>query len=152
VKARGFSETVYGALISLNGLLVVLLELPITTYIQRFNPKRMMAFGYSVVGLGFLLIGFATTIPLFVAAIAVFTVGEVLSMPVSIAQIANLAPPNLRGRYMGTFSFTFAFALMIGPAAGMSLFGVNPLLFWLVGGFLGLCAAFIAIGGKPTTM
>jgi MFS family permease len=147
VVARGFSESVYGALISLNGLMVVFLELPLTTYIQRFNARRTMALGYAVVGLGFVLIGFATTIPMFIAAIAIFTVGEVLSMPVSIAQIANLAPPQLRGRYMGTFGFTFAIALMIGPAAGMALFGVNPILFWVIGGFLGLCATLITLSG-----
>jgi MFS family permease len=145
VTARGFSPAVYGGIISLNGLLVVILELPVSSFIQRFNLRRMMAIGYTVAGLGFLLIGLAPTIPLFVVAITIFTLGEVMSMPVSVAHIANLAPENMRGRYMGTFGFTWAFALMCGPAAGMALFAVRPLYLWVAGAMLGLTAGLIIL-------
>ena len=145
VTARGFSPAVYGGIISLNGLLVVILELPVSSFVQRFDLRRMMAIGYGIAGLGFFLIGLAPTIPLFVVAITIFTLGEVMSMPVSVAHIANLAPPNMRGRYMGTFGFTWALALMCGPAAGMALFAAKPLLLWIAGAVLGMVAGIIIL-------
>jgi MFS family permease len=145
VTARGFSEATYGALISLNGVFVVLFELPLTRITQRFPSKPVMAVGYVLIGVGFALNAFASTIPAFVVAMSIFTLGEIVAMPVSTAYIANLAPENLRGRYMGTFGFTWSLALMFGPAAGMALFGVSPLALWLCCGAFGLIAAAIIL-------
>jgi len=148
VTARGFSAVTYGGLISLNGLFVVLFELPITSFTRRFNPKSVMALGYAVVGVGFVLFGVASTIPLFVLALVFFTLGEVLAMPVAIGYISNLAPEDLRGRYMGMFGLTWSLSLVFGPAAGMALFGVSPLLLWVVGGLIGFIACGITLAGR----
>jgi MFS family permease len=145
VTARGFSASTYGVLISLNGLLVVLFELPLTRFTQRFASRRVMALGYLLIGFGFSLNAFASTIFAFAMAMAVFTLGEIISMPVSTAYIADLAPAHLRGRYMGAFGFTWSLALMFGPSAGMALFGANPAALWVGCGILGLLAAAIIL-------
>ena len=66
-------------------------------------------------------------------------------MPVTSAYIADLAPASLRGRYMGTFGFSWSLALTIGPAAGMALFAVNPLLVWISCGVCGVLAAAVIL-------
>src|SRR5437899_2150820 len=145
VTARGFSEATYGALISVNGLLVVLFELRLTGVTQRFQPHQVMALGFVLIGLGFSLNAFAVTIPAFVVAMSIFTLGEIISMPVSIGYVSNLAPEHLRGRYMGSLGFTFSLAMMFGPATGMALFSISPLAMWLCCGALGLIAAAIIL-------
>ena len=125
VTARGFSEATYGALISFNGFLVVLFELPLTGITQRFRPRQVMALGFLLIGFGFSLNAFALTIPAFLLAMSIFTLGEIISMPVSIAYVSNLAPEHFRGRYMGALSLTFSLAMMFGPAAGMAIFSTQ---------------------------
>ena len=53
VTGQGFSAATYGALISCNGIMIVLCELPLTTITQRFPPRRVMAVGYLLIGCGF---------------------------------------------------------------------------------------------------
>jgi len=145
VTAHGFSNSIYGALVSLNGLLVVLFELPLTGLTRRFPARRVIAVGYLLIGLGFSLNAFASSILAFAFAMTIFTLGEMIAMPVSSAYIADLAPAHLRGRYMGTFAFSWSIALMIGPSAGMALFGVSPFALWTACGVLGLISATIIL-------
>jgi MFS family permease len=148
VTGHGFSPATYGALISFNGVLVVLCELPLTTFTQRMPARRMMALGYVLIGVGFALNAFAQTVPAFVLVMFVFTLGEMVSMPVSSAYVADLAPPALRGRYMGIVGFTWSSALICGPSLGMTLFAHSPFVLWLSCGALGLLAALIIVSGR----
>ena len=145
VTANGFSAATYGALISLNGVLVVLFELPLTTITQRFPARWVMATGYLFVGAGSALNAFAHNVPALAGAIIIFTVGEMISMPVSTAYVADLAPAHLRGRYMGLFGFTWALALMCGPWLGMLVFGHSPFTLWIACGALGGVSALIVL-------
>ena len=148
VTALGFSPATYGALISLNGVLVVLLELPLTTVTQRFPPRRAIALGYLLIGVGFGFNAFAHTIPALAGAMLIFTLGEMCAMPVASAYIADLSPIHLRGRYTGMIGLTWAFALVCGPNLGLALFSISPTATWLTCGALGLLAAVI-ISLKP---
>lgn len=143
VTGLGFSAATYGALISLNGALVVLCELPLTTITRRFAARNVMAAGYLLVGIGFALILLAHTVPALTGCMIVFTLGEMVAMPVSSAYITGLAPMHLRGRYMGAFGLTWACGLIVGPAMGMKLFAFDPSALWLGCGALGLIAAAI---------
>lgn len=148
VTQQGFSGKVYGALISFNGVLVVLCELPLTTITQRFPARRVMALGYILIGVGFAMSAFARTVPTLAMVVLVFTLGEMTTMPVASAYIADLAPAQFRGRYMGVSGLTWATAFILGPILGMAVFGINPMLLWISCGVLGLVAAGIILAGK----
>jgi MFS family permease len=152
VLHAGFSPKVYGLLLSMNGALIVLMELPLTTITQRFPARSVIAFGYLVIGLGFAAGVWAKTIPGFALCIAIFTFGEMCAMPVASALVAGLAPPQLRGRYMGTYGLTWTLAQVIAPGLGMGLFALNPSLFWLVGGAIGVLSAAVAFGARATVV
>jgi MFS family permease len=139
---------VYGVLISGNGVLVVLFELPLTRVTSRLPPRRILAVGYVLLGLGFAMNAFANTIPLLILVVITFTFGEMVCMPVSAAYTANLAPAEMRGRYMGVYGFSWAAAIVCGPVIGMTLFSIDPALLWTLCGVLGLVAAII-ISLKP---
>ncbi len=141
----GFSTATYGALLSLNGAIVVLFELPLTTVTRRFAAPRVIAFGFLLAGFGFALLGLARSIPALVACMAVFTLGEMLSMPTASAYVADLAPPSMRGRYMGAYGLTWTVALVVGPALGMSLLAAGPSVLWLACAALGGLAAAFAL-------
>jgi len=103
VTTLGFSDATYGALLSLNGLLVVLFELPLTTRSRRFPSRPVMAVGYLLMGAGLVLNAAFHRLPALVIGMAVFTLGEMIFAPVAIAYVASLAPPRMRGRYMGAW-------------------------------------------------
>lgn len=152
VTGKGFSAATYGALISCNGVMVVLCELPLTTFTQRFAPRQVMAVGYVLIGIGFGLIAIANTVPLLLLVIIVFTLGEMVTMPVASAYVANLAPPHLRGRYLGIVGLSWGIAMVCGPLTGMCLINTHPQALWIGCGSLGLLAAImISIGRDRET-
>jgi MFS family permease len=148
VTHLGFSTAVYGAVISLNGALVVLIELPLTVVTRKFAARRVMAVGYTLCGVGFALNAFAHTISALVVCMVIFTLGEVITMPTASAYLANLAPPEMRGRYMGVSGLTWALALIIGPGLGMKIFTLHPNTYWIACAALGLFAAAIISGSN----
>jgi MFS family permease len=150
VTHLGYSAATYGAIISLNGLLVVFCELPLTTITRRFPARRIMAAGYLLAGTGFVLNAFAHTVAWLAFCMVVFTLGEMVAMPVSSAYVADLAPPNMRGRYMGAFGLTWAMALIFGPGLGMRLLDFGPTVLWMGCGALGAVAAAIILGTVRT--
>jgi MFS family permease len=148
VTRNGHPESTYGAILSLNGVLVVCFELYLTTFTQRFRARRVMAFGYCLIGFGFAFNAFAHSTAALALSMIVFTFGEMCSMPTASAYVADLAPIQLRGRYMGVMGFTWALAVICGPALGMNLLNFNPTVLWLSCGAMGVLAASIISAGK----
>lgn len=138
----GHSAWTYGLVISMNGILVVLFELPLTTVSQRFGFERSMVLGYILVGIGFGSIGLVAAIHALIVCLIIFSVGEMLTMPLAVAQIADLAPANMRGRYMGAYGFTWAGGLTIAPLLGSSLFTLHPAALWIGGATCAFLAAW----------
>ena len=151
VTQLGFSAATYGALISLNGALVVFCELPLTFLTRRFPVRRVLAVGYLLIGLGFALNVFAHTVPTLAACVIIFTFGEMIAMPVASAYVSYLAPAHLRGRYLGVNGLTFALALSIAPALGLKLLEYSPTALWLGCGALGVIGAIVVSMKVATT-
>lgn len=147
ITHSGFSASTYGLVISLNGVLVVLCELPLTTITKRFPARRVMALGYVLIGLGFSSNILERTLPLLVLTTFLFTLGEMISMPIGGAYVADLAPVHQRGLYMGAYGMVWAVAFVFGPSLGMLLFSYNHLVLWSLCGVLGLAAAGIISAG-----
>ena len=145
ITRNGFSAAAYGLIISMNGVLVVLFELPLTVITKKFPARRVMAIGYVLIGIGFASNALLRTIPLLVLTMAILTFGEMISMPLAGAYAADLAPSQKRGVYMGTYGLMGALAFICGPSLGMWLFSVNPAALWLTCGALGLVAARIIL-------
>ena len=135
-------ETVYGLLISWNCGLVVLAELPLTSWTMRFHPRRVMALGYLLEGLGFALNGAAFSIFALWIGMTIFTVGEMISAPTASALVARLAPEHLRGRYMGALALSWNSAGIAGPLLGFRLFAWHPNALWLACAVLGVASAW----------
>jgi MFS family permease len=145
ITRSGFTPATYGLIISLNGLLIVLCELPLTTITKLYPSRRVMAVGFLLIGAGFASNALPRTVPLLVVTTVLFTFGEMVSMPISGAYVANLAPAHQRGLYMGAYGMVWAAAFVFGPSLGMLLFSVNHILLWLVCGALGIVAAAVIL-------
>jgi MFS family permease len=149
VTSSGFSPAVYGTLISLNGVLVVLFELPLITISQRLPTRATIAAGYVLIGIGFALAGLAHTLFALALVVVIFTLGEMIAMPVAAAYFAEGIPPEMRGRYMGVLGFTWALGLTLGPSVGVQTHAREPLLLWGTCGMLGVIAALLVLRSGP---
>jgi len=149
VVDQGFSFATFGALMSLNGLIVVLLELPMTIITGRHPRRPVIAVGFLLVGAGFALTAWANNVPLLALTVAIWTIGEIANAPVSQAYVADLAPTHLRGRYQGAWGLTFGLALVIGPVVGTAAYAAGPTAFWLSCGVLGVISALLVLGVTP---
>jgi MFS family permease len=141
---HGVPERGYGALLSIDAFLVVLLQFWVTRRVRDRPPMVMMAAGTTLYMLGLSMFGFVSAYWLFVVAILLLTFGEMIVMPVSQALAARFAPEEMRGRYMAFYSLAWAIPSTIGPwAAGLILDNYNPDWVWYVAGI----ACAIAVAG-----
>ncbi len=143
-------EKAFGFLLGLNGIMIVCLELPLTNWTRRFDPQRTMAFGYCLVGFGLALLAFGSGVAMLVTSMVILTFGEMVSMPVASSYVANLAPDNMRGRYMGVLGLSWNMAVGIGPLIGLQVFAHSPQLLWLLCGVIGIAAAGTILVGKKS--
>ncbi len=133
----GISTTTFGSLIAINGIMIVALQLPITSVVNRLPRGSMMMLGSLLIGVGYWIVGFHSAVWFFGLSIAVWTLGELVHAPLMHAIVSDLAPVDLRGRYMGVIAMSFAAALTVGaPIGGMVLQRAGEAFLWW--GCLGL--------------
>jgi MFS family permease len=149
VRASGLSDADYGLLISLNGLAIVLFELPLVAITQRFPYRPVLTVGSLLVGLGFALNAVANDLPELALTVLIWTLGEIIYAPVASAYVADIAPEHLRGRYQGAWGLTWGLAYVFAPAVGAAIFAWSSDGLWLICGLLGLAAALLLLVARP---
>ena len=138
---HGLSAQSYGYLLSLNAAMVVLFQFWVTRRVSKYPAMLMMAAGSALYAIGFAMIGFVNGFGLFAVAMVIITIGEMITVPVAQALVAQFAPEDKRGRYMAVFGFTWTIPFAIGPLlAGVIMDNLNPDLVWYLSGLIGLVA------------
>ena len=133
----GFNELEFGRMICLNGALIVLLQLPATHLLSRFPRGKVLICGELLMAAGFSLTAFATTAPAILLTITLWTLGEILQAPWKPTLVSEMAPLDLRARYMGLFSITHALSIALGaPIGGFVLAHFGATVLWPCAGLL----------------
>lgn len=115
---RGLSEPVIGVLFASNTIAIIVAEMQIAHAVERKHPLRVVGLAGLLIGLGFGLLPWATSLAAIVGTILIWTVGEMLMGPVIAGWVAGRAGNTHRGRYMGLFTLLFSIAAVVGPLAG----------------------------------
>ncbi|MBD0744131.1 MFS transporter [Streptomyces sp. CBMA152] len=149
VTDAGFGNGVYGLLLGLNALLCVVIELPLTKYTERRDPRRVIAAGLVLLGIGMALTGAMSAVWLLALTVAIWTVAETVYTPIANAYPAEFSPAHLRGRYQGAEGIAHTLAGALGPAVGGLLYSVSPPLHWTVCGAVACVGALLILGAKP---
>ncbi|MFC8720269.1 MDR family MFS transporter [Kitasatospora sp. NPDC057198] len=117
--AHGLSAARFGLVISLNGLLIVLLQLPLTRLMESRDRTALLVVGALLTGWGFGLTALAgSSAGLYALTVAVWTVGEIVTSPTMMALVAEHSPARARGRYQGVYSLSWSLASFVGPLGG----------------------------------
>ena len=140
--ARGLDPFHYGLVMGMNGLVILGCELPLSHAMKSFPPRRTLALGFLVTGLGCAAFAWAQTLGDFLRAMALFTAGEMLTLPVASAYSARLSPVAYRGRYFGFHAQVWSVAGVAG-SAGVWCYGRLGAPWWLLSGACGAAAALV---------
>lgn len=154
----GLVEQNIGTLLALNAVIIVVFEMVLLRTLERFTPLRVAAFGVLLIGLGLALMPLGSGTLFAAGTVVVWTVGEMLALPLTNAAVAHRADAASRGRYMGAYAVSFSFAFVVAPAVGTAVYQLaGPVVLWscigLVGavlsaGFWRLAPAFVSAGGR----
>ncbi|MBK8167692.1 MAG: MFS transporter [bacterium] len=146
----GIDAKQYGRIIAVNGLMITVLQLPFASLVSRWRRDLVMIASGVVLGVGFFLNAFARTPWQFTAVVVVWTLGEMLNAVFAPTIVSDLAPPALRGRYLGVFTMCFSSAAMFGaPLGGLVLARGGGLALWTAVLLLGLGAAAFSAVAAP---
>lgn len=118
IAAHGISNRVLGMLLAINGVLIVFVQPFLAPLVAQRNRSRVLALGTVVVGVGFGLNALAQGAPLFALSVVVWSLGEIGVLPIANAVVADIAPPELRGRYQGAYGLCFGLAAFGAPLIG----------------------------------
>jgi MFS family permease len=141
----GYTPATYGALLSINGVMIVLFELALTSWTQRKPMRPLIAIGYALAGIGVALTGVAHSVPALAATVVVWTLGEMIYAPVTATYVTSLAPERYRGRYMGLWHSTWSSGMLIGPTLGSMIYQRNSAALWITCAILGVAGASLSL-------
>ena len=145
VQSLGYRASTYGAIISLNGVMIVLFELAIIAWTQRFPAQSLIAIGYLLTGIGFALTGLATNVPALIVTVVIWTIGEMMYGPFTGAYVTSLAPEQYRGRYMGLWILMWSIGMLLGPYLGTLLYDYNRTALWVACALAGTAGAVFSV-------
>ena len=130
-RSAGYPPWVFGALVAVNGLIIAAFELSAVEALRGARRLRVAALGMLLAGLGFGMLGLSRHWSGFLAGMVLWTIGEILTVPQQMAFIADWAPPEARGRYLGFYGATWSLAVVLNPLLTLPLYArLEEPLFW----------------------
>lgn len=147
-KAYGLTEFQTGLLLTLNGFLVFLLEMPIVNYFDRkqVNKVKLVLVGSLFMALGFYVLLLDVWVGILVVNVLFLTFGEIFAFPFSNSFALGRAPRGQEGRYMAFYSMSFSLAHIMSSKTGMNIFDhFGYLTNWVVMGTLGMVAVLCSL-------
>jgi len=116
------SEFDSGLLLSLNGLLILLFELPIVNYVSKnkINNHKVISLGLLLMATSFLLLLFpweAILIPMMLF----MTCGVMLTFPFANSFAMDRSNEMQEGKYMAAFTMSYSFAHILSAKTGMEI-------------------------------
>jgi predicted MFS family arabinose efflux permease len=142
VSSHGYSSSTWGFLVIVNPFLVTFFQLRLTERLSGVPAATKLAVGLPLMGLPFLLLSVSDALPVVMLILFLFVIGEMLWVPTSQSVVAGLAPPDLRGAYLGAFGASGAIGFALAPFIGLQVrksFGDSAV--WVLEAALSLVAA-----------
>jgi MFS family permease len=120
---HGLKAAAFGRVLSVNGLLIATIQPFSARLTRRFEAAHVLAFASLLLGAGYGSYAFCRTATHYALGTAVWSLGEIFALPVASALVADLSPPDLRGRYQGLLGLTGGLSLMLAPIIGSTILG-----------------------------
>jgi MFS family permease len=133
-QVKGLSYPEVGALFSISGATVVVLQFPTSTYLERIPRQTGYILGVVILAAGITSIGLAPNFHWLLVSVILMTIGENMFFPIASVLVTEIAPEAERGMYVGAFSLFLSIGSNLSPLLGGTIWQVtgNPYLPWLL--------------------
>jgi MFS family permease len=152
----GFVHDNFEFFVNFNPILIFILTPAIAALTIKSNTYKMMIYGTTVMGLAPFLLAFGPNVFMLFGFIAVMTIGEAMWQPRFLQWVAEIAPKDMTGIYMGLGQFPWFLTKVVTsiysgwflmnycpqdiPAASM-----NTGSMWLIYGFISISSPIALI-------
>ena len=135
----GYRENTIGMLLALNALLIVAFEMVLIHSIANRDRLRVVGIGLFLLCAGYGLMPYGTSFAYLAFTVCVWTLGEMLYLPIVNVIVSERAGHGVQGRYMGMLTMAFSLAFIIAPLAGTYTYETfGPRALWQAVGVLGV--------------
>lgn len=144
VDRMGFTTAQYGLLLTTNGIMVAVTQYPVAYVVNRLSKSTGLILGSLFYAVGYLTLGWITNYNWAIISMIIITSGEVIFSPISSAVVAESAPSDKRGRYMGFFALSQTIGYSLSPLFGgilLDIFPTNNIALWGIVASVGIVAA-----------
>lgn len=139
----GLSELQTGLLMTLNGLMIFTLEMPIVSYFERkkIQKLKIILWGTLLITLSFYFLLINVWAGILIISMIFMSIGEMFAFPFSNTFALSRAPRGHEGRYMALYTMSFSLAHILSAKMGMEIishFGYQTN--WFIMGAFGIGA------------
>jgi len=135
----GIPEAMYGWIPTTNAMMCVFVQYAVTSITRRHNTLPVMAAGMFIYALGVGSVTLMTGFWGFWLSMVILTFGELTIVPTASKYVADIAPADMRGRYMSLYWFGWGLARTCAPLIGGFLNdNLFPQAIWIGGITIGL--------------
>ena len=114
----GLGTDEYSSLLTINGGLLCLLQIPAIGLFQRMSNTRVLVLGMSIAAVGYAFQIGANSWVTFAIATVLWTLGELGTFPIAATTVANIAPKDVRGTYQGLYNLVWSLSNAFSPLVG----------------------------------
>jgi MFS family permease len=144
VRDLHYTEAVYGILMAINTVIIVAVEIPISSFTSHWPHRVGLVLGSILFAVGFGALAFVENVWSVAATVVVWTFGEMLLMPSMSSYVTDISPADRRGEYMGLYTMAFSLSFTIAPALGTEVLDrFGPATVWIGCLAVGLLGAVI---------
>lgn len=135
----GVPEAIYGWIPTTNAFMCVFIQYSVTNVTRKYNTLPVVAAGMLVYAIGAGSVALMTGFWGFWLSMVILTFGELTIVPTASKYVADIAPADLRGRYMSMYWFGWGAARTLAPLIGGYLNDhISPRAIWIGGLLIGL--------------
>jgi len=122
-NVHSLSELQIGLLMSLNGGLIFLTEMPLIHKLERstINKIKVITFSLFLMGLSFLILNLISWVGVLVIGMIFLTVGEMFAFPYTNKFAMTRAIKGKEGLYMASYTMAFSFATIFSGKIGLEV-------------------------------
>jgi len=143
-----FSSVESGLFLALNGVLILLFELSIVSYVESKNINKllMVAYGVLAMAVSYLFLLIEHSVFALVAMMVFMTIGIMLTFPFANSFVKNRSLKKQEGKFMAAFTMSYSVAHILSTKTGMTIltdYGYKTNWVFLTGlGFVGFLLAY----------
>jgi len=147
-EVHGMTEFQIGLLMSLNGFLIFLFEMPLIHYIEKklLDRLKIITWSLGLLAMSYAILNATSWSGILIVSMLLITLGEMLAFPFTNNFAMNRAPSGNEGRYLALYSMAFSCAHIFSAKTGMEVIArFGFIANWFLMGTLGLLAVLLML-------